>query len=73
MKTKLITIEYDEYLELVKFKEAFARIKMCYQEGHKDENDIWTLTLENDELRHFILKQVPLSASQSKYTRVLIK
>lgn len=71
---KLITIDYEEYLELEKLKKAFEQLKYGFQEGNRNEmTDVWTWKIEGQYELFSLIASASMCPDDYRYTQILIK
>ncbi len=71
---KVITIDYEEYLELEKLKKAFEQLKYGFQEGRRNEmTDIWTWEMEGQYELFSLIATASMCPDEHRYTQILIK
>ena len=70
---KLITINYEEYLELEKYKKIFEGLKYGFQEGTRNElTDEWTWYMEGKTDLFNLIAEASMCPDDYRYTRILI-
>lgn len=71
---KLITIDYEEYLELERLKKAFNNLKYGFQQGKRDEMcDIWIWEMEGQSEIFDLIGENSMCPDIDRYARILIK
>ena len=70
---KLITIDYEEYLELERYKKVFDNLKYSYQEGIQNAaTNKWTWVIRKEEFFDLLVEE-SMCPSSPEYDSILIK
>ena len=71
---KLITIDYEEYLELEKLKKIVEQLKYGFQEGRRNEmTDVWTWEMNGQYELFSLIAEASMCPDADRYAQILIR